>query len=165
MKQVEGLPWNNRVGCELVVGLGKMGKLAEAQEAFALTLANQVDRPNTYLLNAILAASNRCGAPAEALALFQEHTAPQGLSLKPNRDTFRAALVACGQTGDGVTALELFKSSQAAGFKPELQACNAALRALNAAGDSEGSIHVHEAMAKGGIPVKEWSASPPTAKA
>ena len=155
MKQIEEMPWNNRVGSEMVVGLGKMKRLEEAQEAFELTLSKQVDRPNTYLLNAMLSACNRCGAPAKALELFRENTPPRGLGFKPNRDTYRAVLVACGKMGDGATALELFKEAQAAGFKPESQACHAALRALDTAGDAEGRRAVEEAMGALGIPVKQ----------
>ena len=40
-KTVDGLYCNNNCGSDMIVGLGKMGKLAEAQEAFQLTLDKQ----------------------------------------------------------------------------------------------------------------------------
>jgi len=40
-KEVTELPWNNDLGSDLVQGLGKMGKVDEAYEAFNLTLEKQ----------------------------------------------------------------------------------------------------------------------------
>ena len=80
-KRVTSMPLNNDIGSDMVVGLGKMGKLAHAEEAFQLTLQKQcakrdpvvlgslfasllrVDEPNSYLLNSMLTAYNRCGQP------------------------------------------------------------------------------------------------------
>merc|ERR1711934_384900 len=135
-KKVTSMPLNNDIGSDMVVGLGKMGKLTHAEEAFQLTLQKQVDEPNSYLLNSMLTAYNRCGQPEKVLQLFQEYVEPPN-GMKANRDTFRAVLVACGKLQDSDTALMMLRRMVSMGFKPELQACNAVLKSLSASNDKD----------------------------
>merc|ERR1711934_175968 len=149
-KAVEELPWNNDVGSDMVVGLGVMKKLDEAEEAFRLTLEKQVDRPNTYLLNSMLTAANRCQQPQKVLEYFEMHVdSTSGLQLKANRDTYRAVLVACGKMGAAEMALNIFSRMQDVGFKPELQSINAVLRAQG--DDQTSKPQLVELMAKHSI--------------
>jgi len=145
----EDMYLNNHIGSSIIVGLGKMNELDQAEETFQLTLERQVDRPNTYLLNSLLTACNRCNKPEKTLEWFQLHVASEeGLQLKPNRDSLRAVLVACGKMGDAQLAKSTFVRMLEMRFKPELQACNAVLRACIAANDVEGKQYILDLMVK-----------------
>merc|ERR1711934_26293 len=126
------LPWNIDVASDLIVGFGKCDKIDRCIEVFGYALDSSVDRPNTYLINAMLTAFNRCNQPKQALEFAALHCNSEGdgLGLSPNRDTYTALLVASAKLSDGTTAMQVFDRSAAANFRLERIGFQATLRAI-----------------------------------
>jgi len=139
------LYWNVDIASDLVVAFGKTGKLDRVKEVFNLALDKSVDAPNTYLINCMMNAMNRCNEPQQALSFAELHLhSAEGLQLRPNADSYKSMLVSCSKIGDATKAMEVFDRVQASSEKLEFIGFRALLVALGK--DQSGYGEVNSAL-------------------
>jgi len=140
------LYWNVDIASDLVVGFGKTSKLDRVKEVFNLFLDKSVDAPNTYLINCMMNAMNRCNEPQQALSFGAIHLLPstEGLQLRPNADSYKSMLVSCSKIGDATKGMEVFDRVQASPEKLEFIGFRALLVALGT--DQSGYGEVNSAL-------------------
>jgi len=143
-KELE-LPWNVDIASDMVVAFSKARQLDKCQEVFVLALDKSVDSPNTYLINCMMTAFNRCNEPQQCLDFADLHLdALEGLGLRANKNTSIAMLVACSKLGNATRAMDVFHTVQQSNYELERISFRALIIALR--DDKSGYSQVGSAL-------------------